>query len=94
MTADDGRYPDGSAVEVRFPFTPEQKAGPRDAWPWLPGTVLSRCGPDEWDVLVQDRRLATLEDGSQPPDGTPDGELCYTCVFRDPDEIRHRGEAE
>lgn len=41
-------FPDGSPVETPFPFTPEQKAGPRGAWPWLPGTVPSRCGPDEF----------------------------------------------
>ncbi len=58
MTADDGQFPDGSAVET--PLTPEQRDGPRDAWPWLPGTVLSRCGPDEWQVMVEARELATL----------------------------------
>ena len=56
MTAGDDRYPDGSAVETRYPLTPEQEAGPRDAWPWLSGTVLSRCGPDEWLVRVDGPR--------------------------------------
>ena len=81
-------FPDGSPVEVPFPLTPEQEDGPRDAWPWLPGTVRSRCGPDEWDVMIGARELATLEDGSPAPDGTPKDELCYPCVFRDAGEIR------
>jgi len=67
VTGDGGRYADGSPVLVRFPLTPEQEAGPRDAWPWLPGTVISQCGPDEWDVMVVVRELATLDDGSPAP---------------------------
>ncbi len=84
-------FPDGSPVEVRYPLTPEQEAGPRHAWPWLPGTVRSRCGSDEWDVLVEARELTTLEDGSPALPGTPEHELCYPCVFRDASELRHTG---
>ena len=36
-----GRFPDGCAVEVRYPLTPGQAP---DAWPWLAGTVLERRG--------------------------------------------------
>ena len=35
---------------VRYPLTPEQEQGPREAWPWLPATVEQVCGPDEWQV--------------------------------------------
>ena len=84
-------FPDGSVVEVRYPLTGEQEAGPRDAWPWLPGAVLHQCGPDEWRVRVDARDLATLDDGTPAPPGTPDGELCYPCVFRDASELRHAG---
>ncbi len=80
MTATDP-FPDGSAVEARCPHTPEQEAGPRDAWPWLPGVVLSRCGPDEWDVRVEARELATLEDGSPAPPGTAEDELWLSVRF-------------
>ena len=87
-------FPDGAAVETPFPLTPEQKDGPRDAWPWLPAVVLHQCGPDEWRVLVDARELATLDDGSPAPDGTPDSELCYPAVFRDASEIRRPGEGD
>ena len=56
--------------------------------------VLHQCGPDEWRVLVQDPRLATLEDGTPAPDGTPGDELCYPAVFGDASEIEHPGEGD
>jgi hypothetical protein len=49
-------YPDDSAVYVRFPLTREQRDGDRAAWPWLPGTIVQRCGPDEWDVQATEIR--------------------------------------
>ncbi len=67
MTA---RYPDGSAVEVRYPLTREQQQGDRSAWAWLAGTVLERCGPDEWRVRVDARELE--EDGTFP--------VCYRAA--------------
>ena len=68
----DGRFPDESAVLVRYPLTPgpEQQPGQSDAehlaarpaerktWPWLLGTVEQQCGPDEWLITIEDRRLA------------------------------------
>jgi hypothetical protein len=38
----DGRFPDDSLVEVRFPRTRQEELGDRSAWPWLPGSILSR----------------------------------------------------
>jgi hypothetical protein len=84
----DGRFPENSLVEVRYPRTrPEERADPA-AWPWLPGLILSQCGPDEWHICVQARELATLEDGSPAPAGTADGDLFFPCCFRDGSEIR------
>jgi hypothetical protein len=70
----DGRYPDDTPVQVRYPLTPDQD---RDTWPWLPGTIVQQCGPDEWSVCVETPDVATLEDGTAPPPGTPDGDLFY-----------------
>jgi len=83
----DGRFPDDSLVEVRYPRTQEELAD-RSAWPWLPGSILSRCGPDEWHVCVEVRELAMLDDGSPARAGTADGELLYPCCFRDASELR------
>jgi hypothetical protein len=76
----DGRFPDDSPVETRFPLTQEQHDGGRSAWPWLPGTVIRQCGPDEWDVLVEVDELAKVEDG----------ELSYPACARDASELRRR----
>jgi hypothetical protein len=59
-------YPEDTAVEVRYPLTPEQETGPRSEWPWLPGSVLRQCGPDEWQVCVEDMAVAVRKDGSKP----------------------------
>lgn len=76
MTGDGGgRYADGSAVLVRFPRTPAERDGDRNVWPWLPGTVLERCGPDEWRARVD---APELEDG----DGM------YPAVYWDASELR------
>ena len=44
----DGRFPDESLVEVRYPRTRQEELGDRAKWPWLPGSILGQCGPDEW----------------------------------------------
>jgi hypothetical protein len=90
----DSRFPDGSAVEVRYPRTRQEEQGDRSAWPWLPGSILGRCGAGEWHVCVEARELATLEDGSPAPAGTVDEDLFFPCCFRDASEIRgvHGGE--
>ena len=84
-------FPDGTPVSTPFPLTPEQARGGRSAWPWLPGTVIGQCGPDEWDVMVEVRELATLDDGTPAPPGAHWGDLCYPCAYRDSSEIRARG---
>ena len=78
-------FPDNTPVETRFPLNQEDH---RDTWPWLPGWVVTQCGPDEWQVCVQDPRLAELEDGSPAPEGTPEDEALFPLCFRDASEIR------
>ena len=84
----DGRFPDDSLVEVRYPRNLQQELGDRSGWPWLPGSILSQRGPDEWHVCVEACELAVLDDGSPAPAGTADGELLYPCCFRDGNELR------
>ena len=84
----DGRFPDDSLVEVRYPRTRQDVQGDWAEWPWLPGTILSQCGSDEWYVCVEARELATLEDGSPAPAGTAYEDFFYPCCFRDASEIR------
>ncbi|MGO9778883.1 MAG: hypothetical protein ACLPKE_35455 [Streptosporangiaceae bacterium] len=84
----DGRFPDDSPVEVRYSHISQDEQGDRSGWPWLPGSIVSQCGPDEWHVCVEARELATLDDGSPAPAETADGDLFYPCCFRDASEIR------
>ena len=71
-------FPEDSWVQVRYPLTREQAHGDRVRWPWLPGWVAARCGPDEWEICVQAPELATWHEG----------EAWYPVCFRDASEIR------
>ena len=66
----DGRFPDDSRVEVRYPRTRQEEHCDRTAWPWLPGSIVEQCGPDEWRVCVEDRGVAVLRDGRPAPRNT------------------------
>jgi hypothetical protein len=79
-------YPEDTHVEVRYPLSKEQETGPRSEWPWLPGTVAEVCGPDEWQIVVEDLGVATTENGGawSPDNGDP----WYPLCFRDSSEIR------
>jgi hypothetical protein len=90
MTYDDndGRFPHDSRVEVRYPRTRQEEHGDRAAWPWLPGSIVEQCGPDEWRVCVEDRDVAVLQDGRPAPRGTASRSLYYPVCFRDASEIR------
>jgi hypothetical protein len=44
------QYPEGTAVEVRFPLTKEQADGSRENWPWLRAEITEVCGPGEWQA--------------------------------------------
>ena len=72
----DGRFPDDSWVEVRYPRTGQEEHGDRAAWPWLPGSIVEQCGPDEWQVCVEDRDVAVLRDGRPAPKGTASRNQC------------------
>jgi hypothetical protein len=84
----DGRFPDGSRVETRFPLTKEQHDGDRKAWPWLPGSIVHQAGPDEWQVCVEDIAVAVRKDGSKATPRTPGNRLYYPLCFRSSSEIR------
>jgi hypothetical protein len=84
----DGRFPDDSAVLARYPVGGRRPASDREAWPWLAGTIEQQCGPDEWLVTLQDRRVAELEDGSPALEGTPAGDLLFPQCYRDSSELR------
>jgi hypothetical protein len=84
-----GSWREDDAVEVRYPLPGNDKSD-RSSWPWLPGTILAVCGPDEWQACVEVRELATLEDGRRPQRSTPDHKLYYPVCFRDSSEIRSR----
>jgi hypothetical protein len=84
MYADnDGRFPDDGPVMVKYPL-PSERQQDRADWPWLPGTVLGQCGPDEWHVVVDG-----AEELAEPSDDDPDV-LLYPACFRDSSEIRRQ----
>ena len=64
-------FAEDDPVLVRFPRDKAEEQGSREAWPWLPGTVLEQAGPDEWRVCVEVRELAVRQDGSRPTRRTP-----------------------
>jgi hypothetical protein len=98
----DGRFPDESEVLVRYPLRPGPQRQPeqtdeehlavlraeRETWPWLPGTIEQQCGPDEWLITIEDRRLAQLEDGRPAPEDTADDDLLFPQCYRDSSEIQ------
>jgi hypothetical protein len=85
-----GNLADETPVLVRYPRTTEEERGDRARWPWLPGTILERCGPDEYRVCVEVRELAVRRDGSKPTPRTPRNRLYYPCCYRDSSELKPR----
>ncbi|MQA78735.1 MAG: hypothetical protein GEV10_09710 [Streptosporangiales bacterium] len=73
----DGRFPDDTAVLVKYP-RPSDSAD-RDTWPWMTGVILGQVGPDEWDVLVEDHRVTQTD---------IDGDIVYPMCWRDASELR------
>jgi hypothetical protein len=84
----DGRFPDESPVQVRYPRSKQEEQDDRKQW--LPGTIVEQCGPDEWYVCIEVRELAVLRDGRRAPRGTAGRNLYYPCCYRDGSEIRPR----
>jgi hypothetical protein len=93
MSEDGPTFAEDMAVEVRFPRTKEEERGDRADWPWLPGTIVEQCGPDEWQVCVEDMAVAVREDGSKPTPRTPQHKLYYPLCYRDSSEIKLAGGA-
>ena len=88
MSEDGPVFTEDMAVMVRFPRTKEEEQGDRARWPWLPGTIVEQCGPDEWQVVIEDMSVAVRKDGSRPTARTPGNRLYYPLCFRDASEIR------
>ena len=86
-------FAEDTPVMVKFPRTTEEERGDRADWPWLPGTIFERVGPDEYRVCVEDPAVAVRKDGSKPTPRTPKNRLYYPCCFRDSSEIRLAGGA-
>ncbi len=89
----DGMLAEDMAVMVKFPRTKEEERGDRAGWPWLPGTIVEQCGPDEWQVVIEDMSVAVRKDGSRPTPRTPRNRLYYPLCFRDASEIKLAGGA-
>ena len=89
----DGKFPDGSAVRVRYP-APGADEHDRETWPLLPGSVFDQCAADQWHVVIQVPELATLEDGSPAPEDTPEDQLHYPQVYPDSSEIMMVNESD
>jgi hypothetical protein len=85
-----GQLVEDTLVMVRYPRTNEEERGDRANWSWLPGTIVEQCGPDEWQVCVEDMAVAVREDGSKPTPKTPQHKLFYPLCFRDASEIKLR----
>jgi hypothetical protein len=62
--------------------TDEQAAGDRASWPWLPASIVSQVGADEWSVVIEDVRATSME--VQADENT----RMYPIVFRNASEIR------
>ncbi len=86
----DGMLADETPVFVRYPRTSDEERGDRAAWPWLPGTIVQQCGPDEWQIVVEDMAMAVRQDGSKPTPRTPKNRLYFPLCFRDASEIKLR----
>lgn len=73
----DGRFPEGMPVFVRYPLGSVNETRPRDEWPWLPGTIVAQIAADAWTVRVDAPTLVASESG------------CPSCVCH-ASEIRPR----
>ncbi len=94
MSSEDGPaavFAEDVAVMVKYPRTKEEERGDRSRWPWLPGTIVQQCGPDEWQVCVEDMAVAVRKDGSKPTPRTPKNKLFYPLAYRDSSELRLDG---
>lgn len=82
----DGRFPDDSAVFVRYPVTDTQAHGDRNDWPWLHGIIVGQSETNEWYVFVVDHRVATDVDLDKD-------EATYPLCWRDASELQRRADS-
>jgi hypothetical protein len=78
-------FSDEAPVLVWYP-SPGADDHDRRTWAWLPGSILSQCGPDEWHVVIEVPTLA--EPGPSVPNGDAPENLLYPACFRDASELR------
>ncbi len=83
----DGKFPDESPVEVRYPRSKQEEQGDRARWPWLPGSIVGRCGPDEWNVCIEVASWPCRATAGASR-GTASRNLYYPGCLRDSSEIR------
>jgi hypothetical protein len=82
------RYPEGTAVLVRYPAPAMTRLTLHESWPWLPSVIEEECGPDEWLVCVTAQETRILLHGTPAPAGADDADVFYPCCFRDASELR------
>jgi hypothetical protein len=75
-------FEEDQEIMVRYPLSAEAEHGDRTAWPWLNGWIARECGDNEYEVGVEDERLAVQFQG----------ETTYPVCFRDSSELRPRDE--
>lgn len=79
------QFPEETMVLVWYPPRGADERD-RSEWAWLPGSVVSECGVDEWCIVVEAAELA--EPDTSLPDGDAPENLLYPLCFRDSSEIR------
>jgi hypothetical protein len=84
----DGRFPDDSAVLVRYPVDGHRPASDRQTWPWLAGTIKQQCGPMNGWPRWRTGAWPNWKTAARPPAGTPDGDLLFPQCYRDSSELR------
>jgi hypothetical protein len=75
----DGRFPEDSEVWTPYPLTDDIQT--YEEWPWLRGTVIGQCGPDEWHIVLYIPEL--MEHG--------DGYDWWPACFRNSSQLRRIG---
>jgi hypothetical protein len=63
----DGKFPDESPVEVRYPRSKQEEQADRDTWPWLPGSIVETVRPGR---MVRLRRGPRAGRPARRPAGT------------------------
>lgn len=78
-------FPDDSLVFVWYPPLAANDAD-RETWAWLPGSVINRCGENEWYVAVEAPELAEPDPDAHHDDAWENP--LYPACYRDASELR------